>query len=793
MLSYYLRFIFRNFGRQRSSFIINLLGLSAGFSCAILIFLWVNDEKHVDKFHTLDKQLVQVMENHQTSEGIITQSWTPDMLGRTLAEEMSEVELAASVMPASLLGNFSLVSSENKAVKSAGQFADKDFFRIFSYWLSQGDPNGVLTDQNAIVVSKKLAMNLFGTTENVIGKTVVWKILNFEKQAVVSGVFEGTPANSTTQFDFTLSFDAWLELSRSMGRQIQWGNNAPSTYLVLNKGTDLRNFNASIANFLKTKMSDSNITLFTIPYSSQYLYGKFENGVQSGGRISYVRLFSLVAIFILLIAGINFMNMATARSSKRMKEIGIKKAVGSTRSSLTLQFISESVILSVFSLILAITVVLLLLPLFNHITAKHMSLNLNPVFGLTTLGVCLLSAVITGIYPALYLSGFRTSQVLKSKMANPVSEIWARKGLVVFQFVISIVLIISVLVVYKQIEYIQHKNLGYNKDNLIIFDKEGAVAQEEDAFLSEAKKIPGVVNISSIGGNLMGSYSSTYDVSWKGKPADASIRFEVVPVNFQMIETLEMEIAEGRSFSEAFGNEKEKILMNQAAMDVMGLKDPVGKTIRFWGQEKQIAGVVKDFNYESLHQKINPLLFDLNPGNTMKIMARIEAGQEKQVLAGLGNVYSRFNPGLSFDYQFLDATYQSQYVAEQRIGILSRLFAALGILISCLGLFGLAMFAAEQRLKEIGVRKVNGARISEVLVMLNRDFVKWVAIAFVIATPIAWYVMDKWLESFAYKTELSWWIFALAGVLALGIALLTVSWQSWKAATRNPVESLRYE
>ncbi len=792
MITNLFRITFRNFRRNKSIFFINLIGLSTAFACAILIFLWVSDEKQVDKFNKLDKQLYQVMENHHLPEGITTQPWTPDLLGRTFATEMAEVKLETSVMPATLLGNFSLMASDQKT-KAAGQFADYDFFKVFSFRLTQGDPDQVLRAKNSIVISEKLAHTLFGTTENIIGKTIDWELLNYKYPSVVSGVFEGTPENSTMQFDFALSYDAWMDLSERVGREIQWGNHAPCTYLVLNKGVDVAQFNAKIEDFHKTKISGSNITLFAVPYSSQYLNGTYENGVQAGGRISYVRLFTLIAFFILLIAGINYMNLSTARATRRFKEIGIKKVVGSSRLALVVQFISESVILSFFALIFSVAFVLILLPLFNQITGKHLAFEFNQLYLLKVVGTCLLMALVTSLYPAIYLSGFGPFRNIKGKLANSSTELWSRKGLVVFQFVVSVVLISSVLVVYKQVEFIQNKNLGYNKNNLIYFNKEGGIAEQENAFLAEAKKIDGVVNISSTGASLLGTSSSTYDVGWEGKPSDASIRFEVVPVNYQMIETMEMGLADGRSFSSDFGNEGDKIILNQEAIDVMGLQYPVGKTIRFWGSEKQIIGVVKNFNFESLRQKVGPLLFYFNPKKTLKIMARIKTGQEKHALAELGKLYARFNPGFLFDYRFMDATFQEQYEAENRVAVLSRYFAGLGILISCLGLFGLAAFDAEQRIKEIGIRKVNGARISEVMTMLNGEFIKWVVIAFVIASPISYYVLSKWLESFAYKTELSWWIFALAGLLALGIALLTVSWQSWRAATRNPVEALRYE
>ncbi len=792
MINYLLRITFRNFKRYKSTFFINLIGLSTAFACAILIFLWVNDEKHIDKFNQFDKQLYQVMENHHSPEGIFTQPWTPDLLGRTLATEMPEVKMETSVMPAGLLGDFSLTAGDKKT-KAAGQFADYNFFKVFSFGLMQGDPSQVLRPKNSIVISRKLALTLFGTTENIIEKGIDWELLNFKYHAVVSGVFEGAPENSTMQFDFALSYDTWMELSEKVGRKIQWGNHAPNTYLVLQNGVDLAQFNKKIENFHKTKVNGSNITMFAVPYSSQYLNNTYENGVQAGGRISYVRLFTLIAFFILLISGINYMNLSTARATRRFKEIAVKKVVGSGRISLVFQFLAESVVLSFFAFILATLIVLVLLPQFNHITGKHLVFEFNLLHLVTVLGASLLMAIVTGLYPAIYLSGISTFQSLKGKNINSATELWARKGLVVFQFVVSIVLISSVLLVYKQIEFIQNKNLGYNKNNIIYFNKEGGIANQENAFLAEAKKIDGVVNISSIGGSLLGRSASTYDVGWEGKPADASIRFEVLPVNYQMIETLEMEVEEGRNFSSDFGNEDDKIILNQSAVNVMGLHDPVGKTIRFWGKDKQVIGVLKDFNYESLRQKIGPLLFYYNPTKTLEVMARIQAGHEKHALLELGKLYSRFNPGFSFDYHFLDASFQAQYEAENRVSVLSRYFAGLGILISCLGLFGLAAFAAEQRLKEIGIRKVNGARISEVMTMLNGEFIKWVIIAFVIATPIAFYLLDKWLEGFAYKTNVSWWIFGLSGIVALGIALITVSFQSYKAAIKNPVESLKYE
>ena len=793
MINFQIRLIFRNFRRNSSSFFINLIGLATGFACAILIFLWVADEMDVDKFHKTDKQLYQVMENQIMSQGILTQEYTPDMLASALAAELPEIKYAVAVAPAHMFGSFTVSAEDNNKVKAAGQFAEPNFFKAFSYNLLQGNPEQILSGNSAVVISRKLSLALFKTTENVIGKTFQWQILNVKKNAVVSGIFEGTPANSTAQFDFVLSYSAWINLSEAVGRKIHWGNHAPQTFIVINEGADVEKLNREIDGFMKTKQKGSNISLFAVSYSHKYLHGNYTNGVESGGRIEYVRLFSLIAIFILLIAGINFINLATAKASKRFREIGVRKVVGSGRKALIVQFTGEAIIITFMAMVISVLMVWFFMPHFNLITGKQIQLILDAEFVLSILGICLITGILTGFYPALYLSGFSPLSVLKGKPSRSVGEIWARKGLVVFQFGISIVLISSMIVVYRQVQFIHNKNLGYQKDHVIYFNKEGNVAQKLPTFIAEAENIPGVVNVSDISSSMVGSPSSTYGMNWEGKDPLANIIFEVMRADVNLIETLNIELADGRSFSDKFRNEESKLIVNQAAVDVMGLKNPIGLTVNYNGQQKQIIGVVKNFHFQSLREKVNPLTILYDPNKTMTIMAKLKAGQEQQAIAELKSLYARFNPGFSLDYQFLDVAYQKLYEAEERVSALSKYFAGIGILISCLGLFGLAAYASEQRRKEIGIRKVNGAQINEMMILLNKEFVKWVSIAFAIATPVAWYILHRWLESFAFKTDLSWWIFALAGVLALGIALLTVSWQSWKAATRNPVEALRYE
>ena len=791
-----IRFIkstYRSLAKNKSSLVINLAGLSMSFTFVIIISLWIYDELQKDKFHEWDKQLYQVLENHDNGETVSTQAYTPDLLARTVAVEIPGIKYAVAAMRPDDLGQITFTAGDN-VVKASGQFAEQGFFEVFSYPLVQGQKNQVLQSENSIVVSEKLAYNLFGSTEDVVGKAIEWSLLNYKQTVRIAGVFEDIASSSTSKFDFVISFDSWLKFSEAIGRPVRWHNHAPSTYLVVEKFTGIRNLNEQLTAFYREISGSQNITMFAVPYSSQYLYGRFENGVQTGGRIEYVRLFIAIGIIILLVAGINFINLTTACAFQRSKETGVKKILGSGRKRLISAFIGETLLLGIGSLILSFFIVFLFLPKVNQITGKSLSDWISFPFVSGMFVICLLACLLSGIYPAVYLTGMKTSDALKAKNSGLAGSSRLRNGLVVFQFGISMILVLSVLFVYKQIGFIQNKNLGYQKENVVLVRKEGALFQNSNAFLSEIRKLPEVVNASALGGDLMATYGTTDDVDWSGKSPDNRQRFEMLSVDFDLIETMEIKLAEGRSFSESFGNEDEHIILNQAAVRAMGLQPPVtGQQIRFWGKNKQIIGVCKDFHFESLHEVIRPLLIQYEPERTLNFMVRLEAGKEREALVKIEKLYEAFNPGAVFEFQFMDSAYEALYRSEQQVATVSPYFAGLGILLSCLGLFGLSVFAAGQRIKEIGVRKVNGAKVSEILFMLNKNFIKLVLVACVISFPVAWYVMHRWLEGFAYRTVLNWWIFALAGLLTLAIAVITVSWQSWKAANRNPVEALRYE
>jgi hypothetical protein len=491
------------------------------------------------------------------------------------------------------------------------------------------------------------------------------------------------------------------------------------------------------------------------------------------------------------------MNLSTAKAVRRLKEMGVKKTLGAGRLSFIFQHLGESVLMSFTSALVAIVIIAFLLPVFNQVSGKDLTLDFNLRLIVPVLIITLITGFISGSYPALYLSGFRPVSILKREHVTSGKEILTRKGLVITQFVITIILIVGVVVINQQIKFLQTKNLGYNRDNIVYFQIEGNVEKNLETFLSEIRNIPGVVSASSIGQNITESGVNTFSIdNWDGKTTIGknNFSFEMRPVNYGMIEMLGIEMKDGRSFSNEFNREDSKIIFNEAAIETMdGLKDPVGKTIEIQGAKLEIIGVTKNFHFASLHETIKPLFFVLRPSWTHFVMARIEAGNESQTIQQLQKFYQQFNSGFPFDYHFLDETYEKLYSAEYRVSVLSKYFSGIAILISCLGLFGLATFTAERRTKEMGIRKVLGSGKTEIAQLLSGEFTKLIIIAIVVAIPVSCLVANKWLENFAYKTELSWWIFVLAGLLALGIALLTVSWQSWRAATINPVEALRYE
>ncbi|SHJ70723.1 ABC transporter permease [Aquimarina spongiae] len=783
MISHYLLIFYRTFLKNKSTFFINLLGLSSGLICVFLISLWVNDELSIDKFHEQKDNLYQVMRSIPLDlEGISTGEITPTLLGETIVREIPEVDKAVTATPNEAM----TFTYEDNSFNTQGKWTTPDFFNVFSYDLIEGYKDEVLSDKSSVVISSKLARILFNSTD-VLGKTVEIKDRG---DFVVSGVFQKVD-KSSDDFDFLLPIKVLTDKFPSFS---DWGNNYPRTYLILNNTNNIEGFNDKITSLIRSKSeSQQEASLTAIPYVDKYLHGKFENGVQVGGRIEYVRLFSIVAILILIIACINFMNLSTAKAMRRMKEVGIKKAVGSGRSPLIIQYFFEAILMTLISVVIAIVITYFILPVFNQIADKDLSLDFGPYFMFYLLLVVFITGLLAGSYPALYLSSFSPANVLKGNIKGSLGEVFARKGLVIFQYGISIILITSVLVIYKQIGYVQNKNLGYNRDGLIYFNAEGNVRKHLETYLADVKNIPGVKNASSMYYDFF-FYPRTNELEWEGKLPDSKIDFSVLVVNTNFIEMLDMKMKSGRSFTRDHNSDVSRIIFNEKAIDAMNLKDPIGKTIKFRGKEKQIVGVVQNFHFESLYKDITPLFFLLTPeNNANSIMVKIDVENQKNIIANLQDHFKEFNPGFPFNYKFVDDEYQSKYASEQRVSVLSQYFAGLAIIISCLGLFGLAAFTAERRLKEIGIRKALGSSNFNIFYLLSIEFIKILVVAIIIATPISYIITKKWLENFSYRIDLEPTYFILAGLLSLFIALFTVGLQITKVARVDPVDCLRDE
>lgn len=784
MLKNYLTIAWRHLLKNRQFTILNIVGLSTGLACTLLIALWVQDEWSVDRFHENDQQLFQVMEHRTNSGGINTSAETPPLLDEFLTASMPEVKQATTTTPPRWFPRVALTAGKDN-IHGAGLFAGKDYFQVFTYPLVSGHKQTVLNDKNGIVLSEKLAMRLFNSTEGIIGKAVYWQIDQTQRTSMVTGVFKGTPANSSIQFDFVLPFDAF-KVIMNMTNDLSSGGPF-HTYLVLKEGIAVEAFNEKLSAFMRSHSNGNARKMFLKPYGDNYLYGNYENGVQSGGRISYVRLFSLIALFILVIACINFMNLATAKAAGRMKEMGIRKTIGAGRLSLVIQYLAESFLLVLIAALLALVLVIGLLPAFNSITGKTLTLVPDIRSALTWLGIVLLTGLLAGSYPAFYLSGFNPVAVLKGKLRPATGAIWARKGLVVFQFSLSVIFIVAVIVVYRQIAFIQSHKTGYDKDQVIYFDAEGKVPAGMPAFLAELKNVPGVVNASSMVGNVLGGVTGGNRWQWEGR--EAVTLFRPFLANYGLIETLGIQMKEGRTFSPDYGMEANSIIFNEAAIEAMGIQDPVGKMINFDGTSRKIIGVARNFHFQSLHEAIKPLFFQWEPAG-YTVLVKINAAANKEVMERLEAFYARYNPGFALDYKFLDEDYQAQYKAEKRVAVLAKYFAGLAVIISCLGLFGLASYTAEKKRKEIGIRKVLGATVSQVVLMLSKEFLRAILVALVIAMPLSWWMMHEWLEGFAWHIGLGMDIFLITGISMIGLTLLSVSFQAIQAAMANPAKSL---
>ena len=781
-----LKIAWRNLVKDRQFTLINVLGLSAGLACTLLIFLWVSDELGYDKFFANDNRLFKLFEKRYNSNTDFSYSEeSSGKLSEAVKQSIPGVEYAAAVAPPGWFAQNTLsVSDQN--IKANGQYAEKDYFNIFSFPLIDGNRDKVLADKNSIVLSDELAMKLFGTTNNIIGKPVSF---DHDTTFFVSGIFKKMPVNSSQQFDFVLSFD-YLKTIKTW--VTNWYSTGPLNYVLLKPGIDINTFNRNVKDIINKNRNDTSTKVYAMKFSDVYLHNNYNGNVQNGGRIEYVKMFSLLALFIMVIACINFMNLSTAKAARRFKEVGIKKVVGAERIQLIFQFLTESFLLTISAMLFAVVIATLLLPAFNQITGKNISLHFTWQMIVAIVCIALLTGFIAGSYPALYISKFNPLAILKGKLNTSAAELLSRKGLVVFQFTLSTVLIIAVFIIYQQIQFIQNADPGFNKNNVIRLAAEGNLSTKQDAFIAELKKIPGVNNASATNHRMVGHNYATGGLDWPGKPTTDKTYFEGFETAYDFIETMGMHIKEGRAFSKNYGADSSAIILNEAAVNAMHLKDPVGKTIGIYRKNMQVIAVVKDFHFESMHAEIKPSFLMLVPQRGT-IVASISGNNQRTTITAIEHLYKSFNPGFPFTFNFLNEAYQQQYESETIVSALAKYFAALAIIISCLGLFGLAAFTAQKRRKEIGIRKVVGASVTEITTMLSKDFLKLVAISLLIAFPVSWLLMNNWLQSFAYRINIGPWVFVIAGLSVIIITLLTISFQSIKAALANPVKSLRTE
>jgi putative ABC transport system permease protein len=778
----------RNLIKNKAFSGINIAGLGLGMACSLLIFLWVQDEKNMDTFHAHGKNLYLVYERVMSGGKMEGGPWTPGLLARELKRQVPEIQYASGCWD----NAEGLFDVGDKDLTMQGAYADSDFLKMFSYPVLEGTAGSALTGSNDIALSRKMATIFFGSPAAAIGKPIRY---NNEATFRVSAVFEDVPASSSEKFDYLIDYNYLL---RSITWLTNWIYRDPATYIQLRPDADPARVAARIKDFVNPYLKDDGsgykTQLGLQRYDQKYLNGRYENGIPEGGRADYVRLFSLVAVFILLIACINFMNLATARSVRRAKEVGIRKTVGAPRLRLILQFMGEAMLLAFLAILLALTLAVLLMPAFNRLTGKALDLPFDsPVFWLQVTGLLLVTGVVAGSYPALFLSSLQPIKVLKGALKFSPGALNFRKGLVVFQFVLSIAFIVSTIVVARQVNFVQNANLGYDRENLVFIPFQGDLANRFDLFRQELSSLPGIQGVALSTQAPSQINRRFYDMDWEGKDPNQHLLGVHDGVGYDFVKLMGLKVVQGRDFSRDFPADttRNNILINETLAKLTGYKQPIGKWLTFFQRRCTIVGVVKDFNLASLHEPIQPLvLYWAEKDGWGGALVRTRPGQTHEAIASMERVFKTLEPKFPFSYQFTDEEYQRLYNNEQTTGLLSSCFSLLAIIISCLGLLGLVIFATEQRRKEIGVRKVIGARVSDIVLLLSRDIVRLVLLATLIASPLAWLAMNRWLADFAYRAPLSWWIFVGAGAGAVLFALLTISFQTIRAALANPVSSL---
>jgi len=781
---------FRNLKRNRIFSVINILGLATGMASAILIFLWINDEMSFDRFHAKENRLFQVYREEVSNGRSVVMENSPKILASTLKSEFPEIDEVARWQNT----NF-LLSVGDRHFNVPGNFTDSGFLNMFSFPVLEGNPNDRLNDPAGMVITESLAKKLFGR-ESAMGKQIRIDSVDL---FVVKAVLKDLPDNTQFRFEYLLPWTylkkiGWIDNG-------SWENNTVRTFYTLKPGVSASSFDAKIKNLIvdhtKHEQTPSNDRLFGHPAAKWHLYSKFENGKAVGGKISVVRLFSLIASFILLIACINFMNLSTARSEKRAREVGIRKVVGAVTPTLIFQFLAESLMFSLIAGVLAILIVQLSLPSFNLLVSKKLYIDFSNLhFWTTGLGFILLTGMLAGSYPAFYLSSFNPIKVLKGVMKSR-EGIAPRQTLVVLQFSFAIVLIIATIIVLQQIRFAQNRDSGYERDNVVYNYMQGDVVKNYELIRNELIQTGIATDVTRTSQPMTRHWADSWGFQWTGSNADdQKTDFIFFASDNKFVKTMGLKLIAGRDINTlTYLTDSNAMLLNETAVKIMRIKNPVGTEVRMGESRWHVVGVIKDFILESPYAPIAPMIM-VGPSSLSFYVLNIKLNPSHTVSENLKMaelIFKKYNPSYPFEYYFLDEDYANKFANEKQTGMLAGLFAGLTIFISCLGLFGLSSFTAENRIKEIGIRKVLGASVLSITHLLSRDFIKLILLSFLIAAPFAWWAMNGWLQSYQYRISVSWWIFAVTLLLSVSIALITISFQSVKAAMMNPVKSLRSE
>ncbi len=783
MIKNYLKIAIRNLSRQKVFSAINIIGLAIGLACGILLSLWIFDESNYDKFHENGKNIYRVLENQSYSSQNMQVAVTPAPMAEAMKDDFPEIERATRYNTGFVQ---TIEVGDEKFEERTGAFADEDFFEMFSFPVIKGSQDP-LSDKNSIVLSESIAAKLFGD-EEAVGQTVSIYDLNLQ----VTAVIEDVPKNSHISFGYILPFQILADRNPDLDN---WGSNSIYTYVQLVDGTDCEEMTAKIKMYLKEKKEGLSSELYLQPITKTYLHSVGLVADFGGlGDFRYLVLFSIIAVFIIIISSVNFISLSTARYTKRAKEVGLRKVVGSQRSQLIWQFLGESMLLLLISLGVALVLVEFCLPAFNNISAKQLSLLylLKPEMLAGLVAFVIILGFLTGIYPAFMLSSFKPVTTLKGSQITSSKGVIFRKVMVVTQWTLSIILIISTLMIAKQLQYMKNKKMGFDKEQIVYTNIRGM--GEIDAIKEGLLKHPGVENVSAartLPNRIMSSASGS---AWEGKNDEETFLVHYNIVDYDFIETFKIEMAEGRSFSAEFSDEENfGVLLNEEAIKQMGLEDPIGKEYSFWGNDGEIVGVMKDFHFKSLHNPIEPMLFMVFKDYVDYLVVRINAENSESTISFLEETMAKFDPEDNHEFRFFDERYNAMYHSEQEMEMILKIFTGLAIFIACLGLFGLSTFMTQQRTKEIGIRKVLGANIPNIVIILSKEFTKWVVIANLIACPAAYFILNSLLQNFAYRVNIGYQIFVATFVLSVLIAICTVSFQTIKAANSNPVKALKYE